>query len=471
MSPGLQKASLVELKPDGTPKDPKGTGTPVQFNPATMKLTISNSTEGGVQRGRQTRQFLGSSSTTLTIELIFDTADEGDTGSPRSVRERTAIVEKYVIPESQSQEKQAPPKLRFHWGPLIVDGVVDSITIDIDHFAVDGTPLRAKVGLTLKEQDTKYEFGAIGPGANQQSAPPPGKAGAGLPGSVSASVTASAVAIGGETAADFAARVGLDPSAWRGLDIGASSSLSLDAGLQVGFSADLSVSTGLGVTAGFEAGVSASLDASVGLDVNASVGISASASFGASVSAGLAVSAAGGVSAAIAQVATASTAGAVQQTAQAFQQSLPAGAAPAVPASNAAAVAGPTPPKLGPPDQPRPPLAANGLPTASQQAAAPSAPTLPRVDPRASSFGFGVPLRAQLGSASTTRADLIAGGATLRASVGSGDPPVTSNPIIPPWVALPASEFIVDTAGAIQLKKRPQPSCGCAGPCRCRVRR
>jgi hypothetical protein len=469
MSPGLQKATLVELKPDGTPVDPNG--VPVQFNPATMKLTISNSTEGGQSKGRQARQFLGSSSTTLAIELIFDTADEGTTASPRSVRERTAIVEKYVLPESQAQEKQAPPKLRFHWGPLVLDGVVDSISIDIDHFAADGTPLRAKVGLSLKEQDSKYEFGAVGPGANQQSAPSPGQAGAGLPGSGAVSATLSATAIGGETAADFAVRVGLDPSAWRGLDIGASASLSLDAGLEVGFSADLSVSAGLGVTAGFEAGVSASLDASVGLDVNASVGISASASFGASVSAGLAVAAAGGVSAAIAQVATANATSAVQQTAQAFQQSLPAGAGPAVQASTAAAVAGPPAPKLGPPDQPRPPLAQSGLPSASQQAAAPPAPTLPRVDPRANSFGFGVPLRPQLGIASTERADLTVGGATLRASVGSGDPPISSNPAIPPWVALPAAEFAVDTAGAIQLKKRPRPSCGCAGPCRCKVRR
>jgi hypothetical protein len=459
MSPGLQKALLVELKPDGTPKDPNG--VPVQFNPATMKLTISNSSEGGQFRGRQARQYLGSSSTTLAIDLVFDTADEGDTGTPRSVRERTAIVEKYVLPESQTEEKQAPPKLRFHWGPLILDGVVDSITIDIDHFAADGTPLRAKVGLTLKEQNPQYQLGVVGPGANQQAAPPPGQATAGLPGSTAAPATQSAPAIGGETAADFAARMGLDPSAWRGLDIGASASLSLDAGVEVGFSADLSVSAGLGVTAGFEAGVSASLEASVGLDVSASVGISASASFGASVSAGLALSSAGGVSAALAQVQNAAAATAVQQAVQAFQQSLPAGAGRAVQASAAAAVASPPPPQLGPPDQPRTPLGQTGLPTASQQAAAPAAPSPPRADPRATSFGFGVPLRSQIGSAASQRADLTQGGARLTASVGSSDPPITSNPTIPPWVALPASEFAVDTAGAIQLKKRPQPSCGC----------
>lgn len=461
----LEKATLTELSPDG--KNTVGDPEPVQFNPATMKLQLANAVEGGKSRGRQTRQFLGTSSTTLTIELIFDTADEGDTDAPRSVRERTSIVEKYVLPEAQGKEKQAPPKLRFQWGPLVLDGLLESISIDIDHFAADGTPLRAKVGLSLKEQDSSYEFGGIGPGANDQPAPAPGEAAAGLPGSGAGLSTQSGTAIGGETAADFAVRVGLDPTAWRGLDIGASSSLSLSAGLEVGFSADLSSSAGLGVTAGFEAGVSASLDASVGLDVSASVGFSASASFGASISAGLAVASAGGVSAAIAQVQNASASMAVQQTAQAFNQSLPSGAGPAVQASSAAVVASPPPPQLGPPVQPRTPLGQTGLPSLSQQAAAPPAPALPKIDSRAASFGFGVPLRSQLGSASTQRANLAVGGVVLTAQVGSGDPPITSNPTIAPWIALPASEFSVDTAGAIQLKRRPRPSCGCSGRCGC----
>lgn len=463
----LKKATLFELNPDGSLKHPNG--TEVQFNPATMRLQISNATEGGESRGRQVRQHLGKSSTTLTLDLIFDTADEGTTATPRSVRDRTAIIEKYVLPASTGEKKEAPPQLRFQWGPFILNGVVDSVNIDIDHFAADGTPLRAKVSLSLKEQDSKYLFPAT---TNPQTPPEPGQPPAGQPGSGTGTSTQSAAAIGGESAADFAARMGLDPSSWRGLDIGASASLSLDAGLEVGFSADLSVSAGLGVTVGFEAGVSASIEASVGLDVSASIGVSATASFGASVSAGIAVSAAGGVSAAIAQTGSASAAAAVNQTAQAFGQSLPAGASSAVSASPAAAVASAPPAQLGPPPQSRTPLTQTGLPTRSQQAAAPSAPPLPRADPRAASFGFGVPLRSQLGIASNQRVDLTAGGAILGSQVTTGDPPSTTNPTIPPWIALPASEFLMNTAGAIQMKKRMQPSCGCgcSGGSRCRCR-
>jgi hypothetical protein len=431
-----------------------------------MRLQISNSTEGGQSRGRQTRQFLGSSSTTLTVELVFDTADEGTTGAPRSVRERTAMVEKFVLPRSTEPTRQAPPKVRFHWGPFHLDGVIESINIDIDHFAGDGTPLRAKVGLSIKEQDSTYQFGPSNSTGNQQ-APTPGTAPPGLPGGGAAAATQSAAAIAGETAADFAARQGLDPAAWRGLDIGGSASLSLNAGLEVGFNANLSASAGLGVTAGFEAGVSASLDASVGLNV----GISASASFGADVAAGFALSSAGGVSAAIAQVQTASAVTAVQQTAQAFSQSLPAGGAtPAIAASPASAVAGAPRPRLGPPDQPRAPLSQTGMPSALQQAAAAPAPPTPRADTRATSFGFGVPLRAQITSAATQRADVTFGSVTLKPQLNSGDPPITSNPVVPPWIALPAAELLVDAAAAVQVKTRPQPSCGCTG-CGCKGHR
>jgi hypothetical protein len=60
--------------------DKKGKVTktiPVQFNPSSLRLTLSNSVDGGTSRGRQVQQYNGSSSTQLHVELEFDTADEG----------------------------------------------------------------------------------------------------------------------------------------------------------------------------------------------------------------------------------------------------------------------------------------------------------------------------------------------------------------------------------------------------------
>src|SRR5262245_9501176 len=66
----LAKATIGELTGNNDTKE----NFDVQFNPATLRLQITNSVEGGDSRGRQVRQYLGSSSTTLTCDLIFDTA-------------------------------------------------------------------------------------------------------------------------------------------------------------------------------------------------------------------------------------------------------------------------------------------------------------------------------------------------------------------------------------------------------------
>ena len=163
----LSKATLQEIASDEG-STPKGDPVEVQFNPATLRLQISNTIEGGDTRGRQVRQYIGSSSTTLTIDLSFDTADEGTRARPRDVRERTAMVEKYVVPAgtTDNEEKQAVPRVRFHWGKLVFDGIIDGVTIDFDHFAEDGTPLRAKFRL---DQGTERRLSVSEVGAGRQS--------------------------------------------------------------------------------------------------------------------------------------------------------------------------------------------------------------------------------------------------------------------------------------------------------------
>ena len=80
--------------------DPNGGDSfAVQFNPTTLRLTLANRTEGGQSTGKEVRQNLGNSSTTLAVDLIFDTADEGSTASPVSVRIKTKKLEKFLAPK------------------------------------------------------------------------------------------------------------------------------------------------------------------------------------------------------------------------------------------------------------------------------------------------------------------------------------------------------------------------------------
>ncbi len=446
----------------------------VQFNPTTLRLSLSNRVAGADSSGTAVNQHTGASSTTLAIELIFDTADLGTTGNPVSVRDQTKKLERFVAPKDTGKDPNAPPNMGFTWGDLHIVGTVDSLTIDFDHFAANGTPLRAKVSLSIREQDPEKELKAKKD--TRAGAPSPGSAsagGVGFSASASFGLGASAsvgVALEGESSAEFAARVGVDPAAWRGLEIGGESSISLSAGVEVGFDANLSASAGLGVTLGVEAGASASLEASFGLETSASLNAVAGVGVGAELASGIALSSAGGVAAALESVQSVKNQLAEQQARAAFQapaKALPTASAPTsqatIPSPNAARAIAARP---KPPEQPRTPLNATGLPSLSAQQAAPAAPRRPRADARASSFGFGVPLRTTVGEAADLRYGSMQGDVVVKPRIASGEPPATSDPTTPAWVALPARDRGRNVADKLQGQVRPTRPCGCAGRCK-----
>lgn len=445
--PSLAKATLREYSDNpSVDRTLESTEFEVQFNPQSLKLQLDNQVEGGDTRGSQRRQYVGKSSTTLAFDLHFDTADEGTTDAPVSVRTRTAMVERFVLPKGTGNAKQAPPKCRFQWNELILYGVIDTLSIDFELFAADGTPLRAKMGVSIKEQDAKYELLQTGPGANNaNSATPPGKPGTGPGSGTSAGPTdRSAQALAGESAADFAARMGLEPGAWRGIaaQLGGGASLSLQAGVSIGFSSSLSASAGIGIAAGVSLGGSASVDASFGIDAGADA-----------ASAGFALSAAGGLSAAIESVTVAKTEAASAQARRAFGNALPA-------SNTSTAVAPPTAAvKPAMPDQPRKPLQAAGTATPPAQAAA--APAPPRADPRAASFGFGVPLRPRAASAADLRADAASGRIALKPRAPVTDVLVPADPTTAPWTRLPAGSAQAK-ADKTQARRSPRRPCGCS---------
>lgn len=423
MSDGLAKATLVELNGAATPRE-VGTPVPVQFNPASLRLQMTNANEGGEARARQRQQHTGSGATTLTLDLHFDTADEGTTREPVNVRDKTALVRRFLLPAEGSSEP--PPRVRFHWGDFIFDGIVNSCTEELDLFSSGGVPLRAKCSLSIKEQDSRFAANERGPGsADTAGATPPGGS-AGAPGTSGSGGDRTAPALEGESLADFAARMGLDPEAWRGLAAGLDLSLSLEAGLELDFSASLSASLGIGVSAGIEAGVDVSVDAAFGLETPSS-GTTAQSP---EQSAGFALAKAGGVTAAIESVAAAKAEAAAGKAVAAFAQ-------PGAAAAPAAAA------RPAPPAQSRPSLkGAGGLPSPVTQAGASAAPAPPRADARATSFGYGVPLRPR-----------------PQAAVMTGAPPASGLAGTAGWVALPKRGAAAAPVGAKPTTCR----CGCGG--------
>ncbi|MFC4065961.1 CIS tube protein, partial [Actinoplanes subglobosus] len=260
----LEKAVLEELDKAG--EVVADSAVPVQFNPTSLKVQMSNSTDGAGSRGRQVQQYNGSASTTLSVQLEFDTADEGTTAEPVDVRGRTSAVARFILPGG-SGSKQAPPRVQFRWGTIIVGGVMTSMSEDLTLFSGQGVPLRSAVSIDIRQQDRKFEALETGPGAN----PDTGAAPSGEPGTAAGPDNQTrgdrtAEALDGESAADFLARNGADPSAWRAIAGLLDDPLSLSAGLAVDFSASMSLSAGIGVSLGFAAELDVSAGVSLGLD-------------------------------------------------------------------------------------------------------------------------------------------------------------------------------------------------------------
>src|SRR5688572_30436418 len=102
------KAKLQRMTSDES-SAPFGDPLEVQFNPNSLKLALANANDTGKTVGRQKAQYLGTGSATLSVELTFDTADEGTTDEPLSVLDRTTPVEQLLLPQGAEGQKQSPP--------------------------------------------------------------------------------------------------------------------------------------------------------------------------------------------------------------------------------------------------------------------------------------------------------------------------------------------------------------------------
>lgn len=146
----LKKAEMVGLQDYSTNFQRPDSGdyrVEVQFNPETLKLSLSNQNSGGDQPAGSSTQFIGTGSSTMSVELLFDT-----TASGIDVRQRTEAIAFFIYggSEETSTNERVPPIVSFRWGKFIFEGVMESMDETLEYFAEDGTPLRATVSFSLK---------------------------------------------------------------------------------------------------------------------------------------------------------------------------------------------------------------------------------------------------------------------------------------------------------------------------------
>ena len=161
----LEKAKLIEVIGSST-----GKVVPVQFNPQTLKLNYSNQWSGGNQPQGSTPQFVGTSTTKLSMELWFDVnlplpkGSINPGGDVRKLTEQVAYFMTVKNPNDPNPPNRVPPQLQFAWGSFVFTGTMDSMDETIDLFSVNGVPQRASVSINLSKHDLAFEF----PKANGQ---------------------------------------------------------------------------------------------------------------------------------------------------------------------------------------------------------------------------------------------------------------------------------------------------------------
>jgi len=80
----------------------------------------------------------------MTAELLVDTSSTLDDVREMYVDQLRGLMD-------LNRDLHAPPVVRFVWDTQVFRGVIDSLNVTYVLFTSDGTPLRAKLSLSMKE--------------------------------------------------------------------------------------------------------------------------------------------------------------------------------------------------------------------------------------------------------------------------------------------------------------------------------
>jgi nucleoid-associated protein YgaU len=116
-------------------------------------------------------QYIQGGTQTLSVELFFDTTDDGMGDGAKSVTEMTHKIYRLV---KQDSDTHAPPRCVFTWGapggdtdnadepvshvPNRFTGIVESVDRKFLLFSPEGVPLRARLTLKMREYKTVEEM-------------------------------------------------------------------------------------------------------------------------------------------------------------------------------------------------------------------------------------------------------------------------------------------------------------------------
>jgi len=154
--PTLEKAKFDLLEDDFKTLQ-KGTTVFVQFNPESLKVSLSNQIQqpknAGDQTGPPSMQFVGAGTMKMAVQLWFDAAS----ASQDDVRPATKKIRNLITPQPGKEKGSfIPPFVSFSWGTFRFDGILESLEETLEFFSPDGKPLRASVSVSMINQKLQF---------------------------------------------------------------------------------------------------------------------------------------------------------------------------------------------------------------------------------------------------------------------------------------------------------------------------
>jgi nucleoid-associated protein YgaU len=150
----LKKATITVL--DGADK---GKVISVLFNPTEYSFERTNSYKATPVPGLGSPllQFVNGEADQLTMDLFMDdyTDPQGPTSllqkEPNPLGRRLTDLSKLLLID---RDLHAPPPVRFNWGPMEFQAVIEKLGRKVTMFHPDGSPARATLSVTFKEYRT-----------------------------------------------------------------------------------------------------------------------------------------------------------------------------------------------------------------------------------------------------------------------------------------------------------------------------
>lgn len=144
-------SALAALPIPGLGGDDKDTEISFMFNPTEYKLsqTVNVTRATNKWEAGGTLEYLSTGPLTVSMQLFFDdfASAQGD------VTPKITKLLAWQRPLGEAPNRMPPPFVKFQWGNKQLDnftGLITSINVNYTVFRKDGTPIQAKVDLTIE---------------------------------------------------------------------------------------------------------------------------------------------------------------------------------------------------------------------------------------------------------------------------------------------------------------------------------